>query len=307
MQRTLPLVVCLAAAAAFAEEKGLSAGAVYAADAWTDGRAASMLGNLTAHLQLDLKRLRLFRGQVFASVQGLHGSGVGERLTNAVQCPSNLESDPFRKWGEVWYGDSYSGGKARVRAGRLYADREFGSLETSADFLNAAFGALPTAPMPTYPDPALGIEGWIAPPGRISAGAGVYGGGFGIVEARAQLSTRDTAAAGAWKQGGNRGLYATVEHRFTAGTASPRAVFARWGRAPAGRNDVDFYAGAGGAFGGAGLGVTTVRPVGKRVEVICEFFYKRRLGSRISLQPDAQYVAKPSGRWIGGIRLTIEL
>jgi carbohydrate-selective porin OprB len=322
MHRTTLLVVCLGAGVtAWAqeegaglrrrfEENGVTAGAAYITEGFTDGRAGAALGNLTARLELDLRRLHFFRGQVFTSVQALHGSGVNDRLVGAAQCPSNLEDHPFRKWGEVWYADAYAGGKARVRAGRQYADRDFGVVEASADFLNAAFGALPTAPMPTYPDPHLGAAAWIAPSSAVSLGAGAYAGGFDVFETRTRPFARDTVAFGIWRKDGDHGMYATAEHRFTSDAGPPCAVFARWGHAQA---DLESYAAAGIVYANAGLGVTAVGPAGKPREVVGELFYKRRVGGRFSIQPDAQYIANPTGNaarrpvWVAGIRLTIEL
>jgi carbohydrate-selective porin OprB len=300
------------------EHRGVSIGASYTAEGFTDGRAGDYLGSISTRLLIDLKRMRVARGQLFIGVQDVHGQGVNDRFVGAIQAPSNLEGQRFRKLAEAWYSDSYFDQRLRVKAGRQYADSEFGVIESGGDFLNSAFGVVPTAPMPTYPNPELGVSVWAAPARRVSFGAGAYRAGnitgartFSAVESKLQLTRLDTFRAGWWGQGANHGSYLAAEHHFAAEGESVPAVFARFGKAPAARNSLVSYAGAGAVFGKFGAGITSVRPVGGKREVVCEMFFKHRFGGRFAIQPDLQWLANPSGngprRVLAGLRFTAEL
>jgi carbohydrate-selective porin OprB len=293
------------------EQRGIVFGGVYVVEAAASPNGANLLGSLNANFAVDLHRLRLARGQIYFSAQDLRGRGTNNRLLDTYQTPSNLEVAAFRKVTEVWYADSWLDGKARVRIGRQYADRDFGAVASAGDFLNAAFGAVPTAPMPTYPDAALGMSAWIVPLRKISTGIGVFRGAFRVVESKFELSSSDNVALGTWSHSAVRGFYATGEHRFGHEPARPQAVFARFGGTPAATSSLTSYAGGGFVYGNAGIGITTVRPANGPREVVGEVFYKQRICSRMSLQPDVQWVAKrsgaSSGRWVGGLRVTIEM
>ena len=159
------------------EQKGVSFGLSYTAEASTDGAGAQYLGSLASTTLFDLTHLGFGRGQVYVSAQTLHGQGINDRLIGAIQATSNLDEKSFAKFIETWYSDSYLQGRLRIKAGRQYADTEFGAIENAGDFLNASYGVLPTAPMPTYPDPELGVAAWAAVTRRVSLGLGVYRGG----------------------------------------------------------------------------------------------------------------------------------
>jgi carbohydrate-selective porin OprB len=147
------LVLCSVAWAQQDESRPVSLYFSYTAEGFTNGADARYLGSLVAGFRLDLHSLRLGRGTIFAGAQQLHGRGMNSRL-GALQAPSNLDAETSGRIGEVWYADEYLAGKLRIKAGRQYADSEFGSIDSAADFLNAAYGVVPTAPMPTYRNPS---------------------------------------------------------------------------------------------------------------------------------------------------------
>ena len=279
----------------------------YTAEGFTNGSQAAYLGSLSAALDFDLQRLHLGRGTLFAEAQQLHGRGIGASL-GVIQSPSNLEAESAARIGEIWYGDQYFAGKLRIKAGRHYADSEFGALDSAGDFLNGAYGAIPTAPMPAYPTPEFGVTLRAAASERLSAAAGVYRGGFAVAEGRF-ASRRTNCRVGGWRHSIGSGIYAVAEHRFGEADGAP-AVFARWGQATGSRNPVANYTGAGVAFRAGGIGVTTIHPAIGRRETVCEAFYKWRATRKIFLQPDLQWIANAGGtaahHLVGGVRLGVE-
>ena len=300
------------------EQKGVSFGLSYTAEASTDGAGAQYLGSLASTTLFDLTHLGFGRGQVYVSAQTLHGQGINDRLIGAIQATSNLDEKSFAKFIETWYSDSYLQGRLRIKAGRQYADTEFGAIENAGDFLNASYGVLPTAPMPTYPDPELGVAAWAAVTRRVSLGLGVYRGGalserasFQVFEGRFQSSQRSTWRAGWWQQAGNHGTYVVAEHNFRDEGELIPAVFVRLGWASAARNEVRAYAGGGLVYHGFGVGLSSVRPAVGNIESVCELFYKHPFMGKFVLQPDLQQVVNPGGSgrrsFAAGVRMSIQL
>ncbi|MEO8213281.1 MAG: carbohydrate porin [Myxococcales bacterium] len=68
-----------------------------------------------------------------------------------------------------------------MEAGKLDANRDFGTPRKAVDFMNGSFGAPPTIPMPTFPDAALGAVVIAQPHERVVARVGIY---YGDLAAR---------------------------------------------------------------------------------------------------------------------------
>jgi carbohydrate-selective porin OprB len=282
---------CAAAGAQPVESRRVSVQLSYTAEGFTNWSSVAYLGSLSAAVRFDLAG-----GSIVATAQQLAGHGIGETL-GVVQAPSSLEAPPAARFGEAWYATQFLDGKVRVKTGRQYADSEFGAVDSAADFLNAAYGAIPTAPMPTYPIPEWGAGIWAAPSRNVSVGLGAFR-GFTIVEGRFEAPYQTTFRLGRWRHG----TYATAEHKFRGGSGAP-AVFARWGGASDRHTPIAAYAGGGFVYRGAGIGVTSVRPSCGRYETAVEAFYKWRPREKLSLQPDVQWIAR---RFVAGVRVAIE-
>jgi porin len=240
------------------EDRGISVGLSYVAETFTNWRggigsqrARTYLGSLVSSMSLDIAKMGIARGQFFLSGQSLHGRGINEAGVGAIQTASNLDAQRFSSLIEAWYFDSYFQGKLSFKAGRQYADVEFGAIDNGADFLNSSYGLIPTTPMPAYPEPKLGLSVWYAPADWVSWGAGIFQGGtldalseegsptakgaFALFETklepfRKQASQRGSYRLGLWQQSRgawlstpaadaslpvrNYGLYATADHWF---------------------------------------------------------------------------------------------
>lgn len=276
-------------------ERGLAFTLSYTAEAFTnvrrDGnsrRGAEYLGSVDTTLEFDLAKLGLGRGQLVASAQSLHGRSINDSRVGAFQAPSNLDSDAFNEFTEIWYGDSYLDERIRVKIGRQYADADFNVTENAANFLNSSYGLIPTILSPTYPTPMLGASVWAEPAKWISVGAGVFRGGelessdetarpmrqglFTMAEVKLNPYSSSSAfhgvySVGVWQQAKgawstrtgtravrNGGVYATADHWFrranSAGENPGPGVFLQAGWAPADCNEITAYIGGGLAWRG---------------------------------------------------------
>jgi carbohydrate-selective porin OprB len=299
------LILCGCAPGARAEERAVTYGLSYVAEGFASRGAAQYLGSLFSSVSLNLERLNMGRGTVFASGQALHGRGINDYVVGAAQPLSNLDSPGFARVMEAWYAGAYLDGHLEVKAGRQYADGDFGVARNAALFLNSSFGAIPTTPLPAYPDPAPGAMIRVAPSQPVAFALGVYGAGFAIAEA--QLAA---GRIGLWRQAGNRGVYAAADRSF-----GRKGVFAQWGWAPRGPNAITMYAGGGFVYeraaDAAGAAFACARLSAGKAETIYELFYRRSLGAKLALQPDLQWVRNAGGARASalamGLRLALSL
>src|SRR5439155_16805294 len=69
------------------------------------------------------------------------------------------------------------GGALRIKAGKVDANSEFDRDATALEFLNQSTGSSATLfTLPTYPDPALGVNVFVKPNADSQLGFGVYDG-----------------------------------------------------------------------------------------------------------------------------------
>jgi porin len=235
-----------------------------------------------ASVGVDAAKLVGWRGNAMLSMQMVHGTALNQDPLGASQLASNLDSDRYIKLIEAWYADAYWHERLGFKVGRQYADTDFGVNESAGDFLNSGYGVLPTAPMPTYPNPQFGLMGFYAPTSWTSFGAGVYRGDlltddseaaaplrkgvFSVAELKLKPSALSSVVRfGGWRQGGgayrldssvenrvaiNFGAYATVDYWPLLHSEEKRgpALFARWGWAPSDRNEIHRHLEGGIAF-----------------------------------------------------------
>jgi len=147
---------------------------------------AEYRGNLDLTVALDSGRLGLWPGAtVFVYFENGHGPGVTTEHVGAVQLLSNLEARDFTQISEYWVEQRLFGDMFRVKLGKQDANIDFCLAEYATHFINSSFALIPTVPMPTFPDPALGAGLFVAPTEWFSVGAGIYdgdpsGGRFGF-------------------------------------------------------------------------------------------------------------------------------
>ena len=172
--------------------------------------AAKILGRqlTTVELTFDLeKTVGLTGGRVRVQYQDMGGTN-GAYLANAIQGFSNIDAVAFHRFGEVWF-EQEVGERFHVKTGLIDANKEFAFVENGADFINPSMGYSPTIfPLPTYPDPHIGLVVHAHPTEQTYATAGVFNGGpqMGVPDFRALLWIGESGVN--WKgwRGGRVGI-----------------------------------------------------------------------------------------------------
>lgn len=165
------------------EEFGLTVDASYTLDwssVWDGGvrNGASTRSLLDANVTADLDAiLGLAGGTVFFDFYSTDGRG-GSADAGDFQGFSNIETgENVDQIAELWYEQWLFDDRLRIKAGKIEANSEFGFVDTAGEFLNSSAGFSPTIfAMPTYPDPAVGINLFLYPTDRVYVGAGVFDG-----------------------------------------------------------------------------------------------------------------------------------
>lgn len=116
-------------------------------------------------------------GTFFLFAQDLHGRGISEDFVGDYQTLSNI--DAFRnnmQVSEYWWERSLWDGFLTVRLGKQDANTEFAVVPVAMDFIGSSFGGPVNIPMPTYPDPALGVTTMFQVSEELSCNVGIYDG-----------------------------------------------------------------------------------------------------------------------------------
>ena len=80
---------------------------------------------------------------------------------------------------QLWYQQTAFDGALRVKAGKVDANNEFDRSTVAQEFLNQSTGSSATLfTLPTYPDPATGINVFVKPNKDLQLGFGLYDGSF---------------------------------------------------------------------------------------------------------------------------------
>lgn len=145
----------------------------------SDSAATARRGLLDLGAELDLSRAGLGAGRLFVGYLE-KGGGEGADCVEEGQGFSNIDAPDFRHVGEVWY-ERELGSRLRIKAGIQDANAEFAFVENGGEFLNASMGYSPTIfPMPTYPEPQLGLVVQSAPTSWSYLGTGLYNAGAAV-------------------------------------------------------------------------------------------------------------------------------
>jgi porin len=324
------------------EAHGISAELVSKADVLSrvrGGLSRSHAPRYRGHLDLvttfDTGKLGLWSGGTVVLVaQNGHGRGVSEGDVGDVQALSNIDAHSFTQMSEWFLEQTLAGERLRVKVGRQDAAVDFGLVDFGAEFLNSSFGVIPTNPLPTFPDPAVGLSAFVDVTSEISVGAGLYsstavrwgpirGTTLGVEVAYAP-SRGDAGAAtkyraGFWHQRdplqgdspATSSFYVAVDLVLLRGDGGEQRLsgFLQLGTSTGAPNGVDGYVGAGlvyiGPFPGRdedrlGLGVAHARlPAwagAGPAETDVELLYRVSPWTWLTLQPSLHWVLRPSGQ-----------
>jgi porin len=323
------------------EEHGISFGLVSKADVLSkvrggvsDSVATRYRGHVDLTTEIDTKRIGLWSGgTIFLAAQNGHGQGISEGDVGDVQALSNIDAHSFTQMSEWFLEQAWLEERLRVKVGRQDAGADFACVEFGGEFLNSSFGLIPTAPVPTFPDRALGVSAFADVTDELSVGAGVYaptpttwgrirGTTFGIEVGYSPGSSRPKTTryrAGYWYQRdpfeaqapGVHSLYAALDRTlfFEGEGDQGLRAFLQAGTTSGAPNGVSDYLGVGFIYQGFlpgrdedsfGLGVAHARlpeASGRGLaETDIELLYRVTPWPWLTLQPSLHYVLRPGGQ-----------
>lgn len=93
----------------------------------------------------------------FIYLENGNGSGITESYVGDLQVLSNIDADNFTQISEYIIAHSFAGERLGIKVGKQYANVDINVADNAGDFINSSFGIMPNVPLPTFPDPGLGI------------------------------------------------------------------------------------------------------------------------------------------------------
>ena len=109
----------------------------------TGGRAQGTIyeGLTEVSVGIDLdKAIGLPGAIVNVSALQIHGRGLSTNNIDNLMTVSNIEADPSTDLYDLWYQQSFFGGKVDVKIGQQSADLEFMTTQYGGLFINSSFG-----------------------------------------------------------------------------------------------------------------------------------------------------------------------
>jgi porin len=321
------------------EDRGVHFEANYTAETFTrDADAIAYHGNLDLLLGIDTEKAHLWPGgNILVYGEDGHGDGISKQPVFAMPV-SNYEAPDFTQLSELWLLQELPHGLA-FRLGKQDANRDFAAPRFGGNFMNSSFGVLPTAPIPSYPAPALGAAAFLQTTSWLELRSGIYEGdsriqsvGGTTFEARSggvaigaanvdvkELGGRDLLVQlGGWGHTGldRAGGFGIVDWFLPFDTHDGRSVqaFARGNFEPdATAPDAKTYLGGGltahgvaGPNNTVGLGFGWVG-ITHADQGFIEAFFKWRPLKWFSVEPDLQLYFLHATRVVTGLRCKVKL
>jgi porin len=144
-------------------------------------RGATYEGLTTVTIQLDTQKAGGWAGGLF-NVSGLQirGFDLSQHYLGTLQTASGIEASDTTRFSEIWYDQTFLGGKVDVKIGQQSIDQEFLTNAQSSLFINTALGwpILPSEDLyasgPSYPLSSLGVRLRVQPGGGFTVLGGVF-------------------------------------------------------------------------------------------------------------------------------------
>ena len=132
-------------------------------------------GLLGIGLTVDTAKLGLWgNGTFFISAFENHGTDITERHVGDLQALNNADAPNETRLYEFWYEQALFDGALRIKLGKMDANTDFAAPDYGGEFIHSSAGFSPTIPLPTWPDPALGIVVSVEPVEWLYFRVGVY-------------------------------------------------------------------------------------------------------------------------------------
>ncbi len=181
------------------EDKGITVEVTYTSDQFiklhgglNNRHPLRYLGLVDTNLNIDFEKMGLWKGGSFdVRYQNLHGHGLTRGHIGDFQVYDSLDFGPFNQLSEYWYQQGLFDNKFRIKIGKQDANFDFVALDSGFNYINSS-GCFPVnIPLPSYPNPSLGVSTFIEPTDWFALRAGIYDGAL-----RGGLSGFDTAFDG---------------------------------------------------------------------------------------------------------------
>lgn len=138
--------------------------------------ASEYRGNFDLVLTADPEKLGLAPGTIYFYAQNGHGNGISERHVGDTQTLSNLDACYLSQVSEYWIEQLFFDERLRIKVGKQDSNADFVAVDYGGIFIGSSEAVIPNIPMPTFPDPALGIALHWDITNWVSIGGGFYEG-----------------------------------------------------------------------------------------------------------------------------------
>jgi porin len=226
-------------------------------------------GDFNVFISVYTEKAGLWKGgELFLNFENGHGRGITDRNVGALHELSNIEAHDFTQISQYYIEQSLFGDKIHITLGKQDSNADFAVTESALKFLNASFALMPNIPLPTFPDPSLGISVESILSKEITVRAGIFdgngsGGSWGFstafgtgavsvsvmeIEKEYNLFAKGKAKFGVWRHGGkfpslndssrvksfNDGGYIILEQGIIGSEKESRnaVIFVNYGYAP---------------------------------------------------------------------------
>jgi carbohydrate-selective porin OprB len=166
------------------ERAGVGFELFYSADVFTNTKGGIDTSGATVYrglfdmaITLDTAEAGLWdNGTFLLNFQQIHGCDISARYVGDIQALNNADAPDRTQLAEYWYEHVLPDAGLRLKIGKMDANADFAYVDYGLEFIHSSAGFHPTIPLPTYPDPALGVVVFFEPADWIYVGGGVYDG-----------------------------------------------------------------------------------------------------------------------------------
>ncbi len=275
-------------------------------------------------------------GSFYINGSSIHGKSLTENSLGDLQVASNIDAGERAYLHELWFHQQL-GSMSSFTLGLQDLNAEFMVSEGAGEFVNSSFG-VPSViatgiPVPIFPLTGLGVAARWEFSDRVTVQTALFDGAqtdfddnphnltWSLGRGDGLLSMTEIHLNGRYKWGAyyhsaddNYGLYLLGDQPV----GERLSLFGQLALAPKSKNDNHYYLGAGanytlGERSTAGLAVAHagLHTAEYKHETAFELYYKYALNGHITLQPDIQYILRPSGTLadacVGILRVSITL
>jgi porin len=118
--------------------------------------------------------IHLKGGHLYVLFQNSTGASIDQNYIGGIQAVNNFDTRPITQLTEYWYRQSFFSDKLSIKFGKQDANLDLAIIGPEIKFMNFAFSATPTIPIPTFPATSGGISATIQPNSVFALRAGWF-------------------------------------------------------------------------------------------------------------------------------------